>query len=51
MKRFGKALVNLVSSAARAGSVLMERGAQRLTDYADKDKEGGAPPGEQPGKE
>jgi hypothetical protein len=36
MKRFAKALVNLVSSSVRAGSVLMENGAKRLTDYADR---------------
>jgi hypothetical protein len=36
MKRFAKALVNLVSSAGRASSVLMESGAAKLSDYAAK---------------
>ncbi|MDR2453361.1 MAG: hypothetical protein LBD51_02160 [Bifidobacteriaceae bacterium] len=44
MKRFAKALVDLVSSAARAGSVLMERGAQRLTEYADQQADPPQPP-------
>jgi hypothetical protein len=43
MKRFAKALVNLVSSSFRAGSVLMERGSEKLTDYAEK-KDNPAPP-------
>jgi hypothetical protein len=45
MKRFANALVSLVSSAARAGSVLMERGAQRLNEYSEKQAD---PPPDQP---
>jgi hypothetical protein len=44
MKRFVKALVNLVSSSARASSVLMEQGAEKLTKYADK-RDDGTPAG------
>jgi hypothetical protein len=36
MGRFAKALVGLVSSTIRASSALMEQGAQKLSDYADK---------------
>ncbi|MDR1393816.1 MAG: hypothetical protein LBJ62_07615 [Bifidobacteriaceae bacterium] len=36
MKRFARAFLNLVSSAGRASSVVMERGAERLTEYAEK---------------
>jgi hypothetical protein len=43
MGRFAKALVNLISSTVRASSALMERGAERMSGYADK-HEVGPPP-------